>query len=57
MNYSDRRAEQIRREQSELLKAIRRQQAIDREEAEFARLKPLLPADIDAAWDAPSRDR
>jgi hypothetical protein len=57
VNYSDRRAEQIRREQSELLKAIRRQQAIDREEAEFARLKPLLPADIDAAWDAPSRDR
>lgn len=52
VNNSDGRAQQIRREQGALLEGINRQQAIDREETELARLKPLLPADIKAAWDA-----
>jgi hypothetical protein len=37
----------------ELIKALHRKSLLDREEAEAAAPKPLLPAEIDAAWDAP----
>lgn len=55
MNNSDGRAERIRLEQLELLEAMHRQEIIDREQAEFARLKPLLAADIQAAWASSSK--
>ena len=57
MNRSDGRGEDVRQARMELIKALHRKSLLEREEAEFAARKPLLPDDIDAAWDAPRKSR
>jgi hypothetical protein len=57
MNRWDERSEDFRRARLELIKALHRKSLLDREDAEFAAPKPLLPAERDAAWDAPPRSR
>jgi hypothetical protein len=57
MNRWDERPDAFRRARLELIKAIHRKSLLDRENTESSAPKALLPADMDAAWDAPPRSR
>jgi hypothetical protein len=57
MNRLDQRSERVRQARIALLGAVRRKSVMACEDGKLVTLKPLLPADIDAAWDAPARRR
>jgi hypothetical protein len=57
MNRWDERPDEFRRARLELIKALHRKSLLDREDAESAARKPVLPAEMDATWDAPPRSR
>jgi hypothetical protein len=57
MNRSEGRGEDVRQARMELIKALHRKSLLEREEADLAALRPRLPDDIDAAWDAPRKSR
>jgi hypothetical protein len=56
MNRLDQRWQRVRQARIALIRAVHRK-IIAREDSGLATLKPLLPAGIDAAWDARARTR
>jgi hypothetical protein len=52
MNRLDQRSQRVRQARIALIKAVRRKSMLACGDSGLATLKPLLPADIDAAWDA-----
>jgi hypothetical protein len=56
MDRLDQRSQRVRQARIALIRAVHRK-IIAREDSGLATLKPLLPADIDAAWDARARTR
>jgi hypothetical protein len=57
MDRWDERPDAFRQARLELIKAQHRKSLLEREDAKPDAPKPQLPAEMDAAWDAPPRPK